>query len=238
MSAAIVTGAAGAIGRAIALRLAEEGHAVVCVDRDKRVSAIVDEVKAAGGNAVECLVDLAEVEAVRDVLAQAGQAGPLSVLVNNAGVTRDGRARNMRERDFRHVVRINAVAPLRLAEAIAPYLEQGGAVVNVASRAALGNFGQANYVAAKAALIGATRAMAVRWAPRLRVNAVAPGLVDTPMTQTMPPEVLAKLVARIPLGRAAEPGEIAEVVAFLSSPSAAYVTGQMMLACGGRSIAG
>jgi NAD(P)-dependent dehydrogenase (short-subunit alcohol dehydrogenase family) len=144
----------------------------------------------------------------------------------------------MSEQDFRDVVRINAVAPLRLAERIVPYLRDGGAVVNVASRAALGNFGQANYVAAKSALVGATRAMALQLAPRLRVNAVAPGLVDAPMTQSMPPAVLDKLTARIPAGRIAEPPEVAEVVAFLASEGASYVTGQLLLACGGRSIAG
>jgi NAD(P)-dependent dehydrogenase (short-subunit alcohol dehydrogenase family) len=110
-------------------------------------------------------------------------------------------------------------------------------IVNISSRAALGNFGQANYVAAKSALVGVTRALALRWAPHVRVNAVAPGLVDTPMTQAMPPEVLDKLVARVPAGRPAEPAEVAEVVAFLASEQASYITGQFLLACGGRSIA-
>jgi NAD(P)-dependent dehydrogenase (short-subunit alcohol dehydrogenase family) len=160
------------------------------------------------------------------------------VLVNNAGITRDARADAMDVDDFRLVVRVNLVAPLRLAEAVADRLPDGGAIVNVSSRAALGNFGQANYVAAKSALIGATRALAVRLAPRVRVNAVAPGLVDTPMTQAMPAHVLDKLVDRVPAGRAADPREIAGVVGFLCAPASAYVTGQVLLACGGRSIAG
>lgn len=99
-------------------------------------------------------------------------------------------------------------------------------------------FGQANYVAAKSALVGATRALAVQWAPRLRVNAVAPGLVDTPMTEPMPPDVYAKLVARVPAERAGDPAEVAEAVAYLASDRASYITGQMLLACGGRSVAG
>jgi 3-oxoacyl-[acyl-carrier protein] reductase len=238
MSAAVVTGAAGAIGRAIATRLARDGRAVVCVDRDDRVRDVVQQINASGGTGASCVVDLADDQAAWDVLAHSGLVGPLSVLVNNAGVTRDARALEMSDADFRDVVRVNAVAPMRLADAVAPHLVDGGAVVNIASRAAFGNFGQANYVAAKAALIGATRAMALRWAPRLRVNAVAPGLVDTPMTQAMPPTVLQKLVARVPAGRAADPDEIADVVAFLTSERSSYITGQLVVACGGRSAAG
>lgn len=238
MSAVIVTGAAGAIGRSIALRFAQDGRPVVCVDRDERVAEVEREVQAAGAPARSCVVEVTGDLRALDEFLRTGAIGPLSVLVNNAGVTRDARASEMSEQDFRDVVRINAVAPLRLAERIVPYLRDGGAVVNVASRAALGNFGQANYVAAKSALVGATRAMALQLAPRLRVNAVAPGLVDTPMTQSMPPAVLDQLTARIPAGRIAEPPEVAEVVAFLASEGASYVTGQLLLACGGRSIAG
>jgi NAD(P)-dependent dehydrogenase (short-subunit alcohol dehydrogenase family) len=116
-------------------------------------------------------------------------------------------------------------------------MPDGGAIVNLASRAALGSFGQANYAAAKSGLIALTRALALRWAPRIRVNALAPGLVDTPMTAGMPPEVLDQLVARVPAGRMGTPAEMADVVAFLASPAASYITGQVLLACGGRSVA-
>jgi 3-oxoacyl-[acyl-carrier protein] reductase len=234
VSAAIVTGAGGAIGRAIARRFRDEGRPIVCVDRDESVRHVCDEL----GEAVPCVVDLTADDAPQRVLDAADRAGGASVLVNNAGITRDGRALKLALEDFRLVVRVNLVAPLRLAEAVAPQLADGGAIVNIASRAALGNFGQANYVAAKSALVGATRALAIRWAPQIRVNAVAPGLVDTPMTQAMPPEVYAKLVARVPAGRAAEPAEVADVVTYLASERASYITGQMLLACGGRSVAG
>ena len=237
MSVAVVTGAAGAIGRAISLRLARGGAQVLCVDLSERVSETAALVAEQGGSAIPHVADLADGEALSGVLRVAAGLDGVSVLVNNAGITRDGRATKLSEADFRAVIRVDAEAPLRLAEALAPVIVDGGSIVSIASRAGLGNFGQANYVAAKAALIGATRAMAIELAPRLRVNAVAPGLVETPMTAAMPPEVLEKLTARVPLGRMADPNEIAEAVAFLASPAASYVTGQTLLACGGRSLA-
>jgi NAD(P)-dependent dehydrogenase (short-subunit alcohol dehydrogenase family) len=217
---AIVTGAARGIGKAVADRLAAH-HDVLRVDLDPGDHILVADVTDPEGRAKI-------VEA----------AGEVDVLVNNAGITRDARALAMTPEDYALVIRVNLVAPLRLAEMAGPRLADGGSVVNIASRAALGNFGQANYVTAKSGLIGATRALAMRWAPRVRVNAVAPGLVDTPMTRAIPPAVYEKLVARVPAGRAGAPEEIAEAVAFLASPRSSYVTGQVLLACGGRSVAG
>jgi 3-oxoacyl-[acyl-carrier protein] reductase len=236
--AAIVTGAAGAIGRATARRLAAAGRPVLCVDRAETAAATCAEIEWEGGVAAACVVDLAAAEAPDAVAVAAAALGGAAVLVNNAGITRDGRAEALSREDFALVVEVDAVAPLRLAEALAPELADGGCVVNVGSRAGFGNFGQANYVAAKASLAAATRSLALRWAPRLRVNCVAPGLVRTPMTEAMPERVLEKLIGRVPLGRAAEPEEIAAVVAFLASDAASYVTGQTLVACGGRSVAG
>jgi 3-oxoacyl-[acyl-carrier protein] reductase len=159
------------------------------------------------------------------------------VLVNNAGITRDGRAQKLSDEDFGEVVAVNLVAATRLAMELRPLFGADAAVVNLSSRAGLGNFGQANYVAAKAGLMGVTRALALQWAPDVRVNAVAPGLIDTPMTQAMPAAVRDRLVSRIPLGRIGTPEDVADAVAFLTGTGSRYVTGQVLLCCGGRSLA-
>jgi 3-oxoacyl-[acyl-carrier protein] reductase len=225
---AIVTGAGRGIGRAIAERLLADQR-VLLVDLDPGVAAVAGEL---GAEAV-----------VADVTDPAGRAAILEavdevdLLVNNAGITRDGRVAQLADEDFAGVIAVNLVAALRLTVELHPLLVPGASVVNLSSRAALGNFGQCNYVAAKAGLIGATRALALRWAPVVRVNAVAPGLIDTPMTQAMPDAVREKLVARIPLGRIGTPDDVAGVVAFLAGDDARYVTGQVLLCCGGRSVA-
>jgi len=227
---AIVTGAAGGLGGRIGERLAAAGHELLLVDLDPGVE---DVAAAAGARAV--VADLTKAEGVAAVLAAAGD--DVAVLVNNAGITRDARAMKMEEAAFAAVIEINLVAALRLTLALEPAYRDGAAVINMSSRASLGNFGQANYSASKSGLVGFGRALAQRWAPRVRVNAVAPSLVDTPMTQAMPPGVLEKMVARIPAGRIGSPDDVAGIVAFLASSEAAYITGQVLFACGGRSVA-
>ncbi|HEY2479717.1 MAG TPA: SDR family oxidoreductase [Solirubrobacterales bacterium] len=227
---AIVTGAAGGLGGRIGEGLAAAGHELLLVDLDPAV----EEVAAAEGTRA-VVADLTKADGVAAVVAAAGE--DVAVLVNNAGITRDARATKMSEADFAAVIEINLVAAMRLTLALEPHYRDGAAVINMSSRASLGNFGQANYSASKSGLVGFGRALAQQWAPRVRVNAVAPSLVDTPMTQAMPPEVLAKMVARIPAGRIGTPDDVAGIVAFLASPQASYITGQVLFACGGRSVA-
>jgi NAD(P)-dependent dehydrogenase (short-subunit alcohol dehydrogenase family) len=220
MSVAIVTGAARGIGAAIADRLAS-GYDVLRVDLDPSVDGIVADV-----------TDASDRQRILDAV-----DGEIGVLVNNAGITKDARIVKMTEEQFLAVIRVNLGAAYELTSAAIPRFADGASVVSLASRAYLGNFGQFNYSASKGGLVGMTRALALQLAPKVRVNAVAPSLTASEMTRAMPEKVLEKMIASIPLGRQAEPEEIAETIAALASPAMAYVTGQVVVACGGRSLA-
>jgi len=162
------------------------------------------------------------------------RGGVVGVLVNNAGITDDARLVNMSEEQFLRVIDVNLGAAYRLSRALA--FADGAAIVNVASRAYLGNFGQFNYSMSKGALVGLTRALALEMAPRVRVNAVAPGLIGTEMTMAMSAEVREKMVAAIPLGRMGRPEEVAELIAFLASEAASFITGEVIVIGGGRGL--
>jgi len=220
------------MGTGVSRRLAQDGWQLLLVDVAPLDDAAA-RLRAGGATVTFCVADLGTAHGIERIASAADAAADVALLVNNAGITRDGRATTMDEARFREVVAVNLVAPLRLCERLAPVL-RGGAIVNMASRAAFGNFGQANYVAAKAGLLGATRSLALHLAPHVRVNAVAPGLISTPMTAAMPPDVLEKLIQRVPAGRPGTTDEVADAVAFLARAS--YVTGQVLAVCGGRSL--
>ncbi|MEN8673215.1 SDR family NAD(P)-dependent oxidoreductase [Nocardioides sp.] len=234
---AVVTGGARGLGVAIAQLLAERGHHLLLVDRDPAVADTAEELSREGCEASSVVADLTEDAGVGAVVDAVRRRGGLDVLVNNAGITRDARLSKMDVDDFAAVVDVNLIAPMRLTQALVDDFRDGAAVVNMSSRAALGNFGQTNYVTSKSGLVGYTRGLALAWAPRVRVNAVAPGLIDSAMSRAMPEDVLAGLVAKVPADRIGEPSDVARAVAYLVSEDASYVTGQVLIVCGGRSVA-
>lgn len=226
----VVTGAARGIGRAIAERLAPNpSFTVIGVDLAPEL-ALAQQI-------TPVQVDLVSDEgviAVREAVERAGI--PLLGLVNNAGITRDSRLINMTDADFRAVLDVNLGAAYRLSTELAPLLAEGGSIVNIASRAYLGNFGQYNYSMSKGGLVGLTRAMALSLAPHVRVNAIAPGLIGTEMAMAIPEDVLEKMISAIPLDRMGSPEEIANVVWFLLTPLSSYITGHVVVVGGGRSL--
>lgn len=231
MSWAVVTGAAGGIGTAIGRRLAEEGWQLILVDLAPGLVTLAGDLESPKVRPVEA--DLTTDEGIERVLAEATRVGSLELVVNNAGITRDARLVNLSDEDFDLVLDVNLGAPFRLIEALHPLMESG-AIINVSSRAYLGNFGQYNYSMSKGGLVGLTRAYALRLAPRIRANAIAPGLISTEMTMSIPADVREKMVAAIPMERMGTPAEVASLVSFLASAS--YITGEVITIGGGRSL--
>lgn len=226
----VVTGAAGGIGRAISEKLAASGpFTIVGVDLAAEL-ALSEHITAVQ-------VDLTSDDGPRIVREAVEATGlPLLGLVNNAGITRDSRLINMTDADFAAVLNVNLGAAFSLSEELAPLMHEGACIVNIASRAYLGNFGQFNYSMSKGGLVGMTRAMALSLAPHVRVNAIAPGLIGTEMAMAIPEDVLDKMVSAIPLERMGTPDEIAKVVWFLLTPLSSYITGHVVVVGGGRSL--
>jgi len=236
---ALVTGASQGIGRATCLALASAGARVIAAARNReKLAAVVQEIEAAGGQALAVVMDVGDAEQVKAGFRQGVEKfGRLDILVNNAGITRDGLALRMRPEDWEAVLRTNLTgAHLCIQQALAVMLRQRhGRIINISSVVAeTGNAGQANYVAAKAGLIGLTRAIAAEVASRsITVNAVAPGFVVSPMTDALPPKVKEELLARIPLNRMGQDSEVAAAIVFLCSDEAGYVTGHVLDVNGG-----
>ena len=241
MKRALVTGSSRGIGRAVALELARRGHAVaVHYARGREAAeAVAEEARALGAPQVAVLgADLSERAAAAGLIEQAhGSLGGLDVLVNNAGITRDGLLIRMKDDDWDAVIETNLSAVFRLTrEAVKRMMKtRWGRIVNVASVVGLmGNPGQANYVAAKAGLIGFTKTVAKEYGGRgITVNAVAPGFIESDMTAALPEKVQQEYLSAIPAGRFGRPEEVAELVAFLASDAAAYINGQTIAIDGG-----
>ena len=236
---AIVTGAAQGIGRAIAETLAQAGADIVVADLDPtRSKDTVSAVENAGRKALSIKVNVAEANETKAMAEQVLKDwGKIDILVNNAGITRDGLLLRMKEEDWNLVLQVNLNGTFHCTKAVLqPMTKQRyGRIVNIASIVgAMGNVGQANYAASKAAVIGFTKTVAREYASRnVTVNAVAPGFIDTAMTQGLSPEVKEALQKQIPLARLGTPADIAHAVRFLVSEEAAYITGHVLHVNGG-----
>ena len=236
---AVVTGAGRGIGRAIALQFAAEGADVVCVSRTQENSEkVASEVRALGRRAWAHAVDVSDMKAVAAAAETIlGEVGRVDILVNNAGVTRDGLLMRMSEGDWDTVLNTNLKGAFAFTKAFARgFLKQrSGRIINVASVIGLmGNAGQCNYAASKAALIGFTKSIARELGSRgITVNALAPGFIETDMTAGLNAELRAELLKKIPLNCFGQTEDIAHAALFLASPSARYVTGQVLVVDGG-----
>lgn len=237
---AVVTGGSRGIGRAIALRLAESGADVALIYAGNQAAAdeTAQQVRELGVRAMAVQCDVSDAQQAAAAIKQVrAELGPIDILVNNAGITRDGISLRMKPDDFRRVIDVNLTGAFLMAQtAMSDFVRRrSGRIINISSASGLmGNAGQANYSAAKAGMIGLTKTLARELAGRgVTVNAVAPGFVKTEMTAAMNEAALSEGLKSVPMGRMAEPEEIAEAVAFLASDRAAYITGTVLSVNGG-----
>ena len=238
---AFVTGASQGIGRACALVLAEAGADVVVASRNlERLEQVAEEIRALGRKALAVALDLSRPETVPaafNSLQEKEDFSKIDILVNNAGVTRDGLLLRMKMEAWRQVLETNLTGAYLCTQAVLSGMvrRRYGRIVNITSVVAqAGNSGQANYISSKAGLIGLSKAVAAEVASRnITVNAVAPGFIETAMTENLTDEVKSKMLERVPLGRMGTDREVAHAVRFLASPEADYITGHVLNVNGG-----
>jgi len=238
--AAIVTGASRGIGREIALELARQGADIVVnySGSEERANNVVAEIKALGRDAFAFQCNVANSESVADMVKETiATFGKIDILVNNAGITRDNLLMRMKEEEWDDVININLKGVFLCTKAVTRQMmkQRSGRIINISSIVGVsGNPGQANYVAAKSGVIGLTKTTAKELASRgITVNAIAPGFITTDMTDKLTDDVKEQMLKQIPLARFGEPGDIANVVVFLSSEESRYMTGQTLHVDGG-----
>ncbi|TNF60297.1 MAG: 3-oxoacyl-ACP reductase FabG [Burkholderiales bacterium] len=238
----IITGAAQGIGLATAVKFAREGAIVVVCDvRQAAVDAAVAQCQAEGATATGFVMDVTQRDMVDAVVAQVKERfGRIDVLVNNAGITQDARLQKMTLEQFDKVIDVNLRGVFHCAQAVADTMvaQGGGVILNASSVVGIyGNFGQTNYAATKFGVIGFTKTWSRELGPKgVRVNAVAPGFIQTPILGTIPEKVIQEMEHRVPLRRLGRPEEIASVYAFLASDEASYVNGAVLEVSGGMSV--
>ena len=239
---AIVTGGAQGIGKSIAARLAQAGANVVIADVMEEVAkSTAQEISQKGNEAISIRVDVSRLSSVEEMVKKTlDKFGRIDILINNAGITRDGLVMRMKEEDWDLVLDINLKGAFNCIKAVSPIMmkQKSGKIVNIASIVGIiGNIGQANYSASKAGLIALTKTCARELASRrINVNAVAPGFIQTSMTERLPAQVKEKLSSQIPFGEIGKPEDVASAVLFLVSEEASYVTGEVIRVDGGMAM--
>ena len=234
-----VTGASRGIGRACALALAETGVRVAVAARNiEQLESLASEIRAQSREAFVVTMDLSDAESIKEAIAKtAKDFGPIAILVNNAGITKDGLAMRMKKPDWDVVIATNLTGAFVAIQQVLPGMmrERWGRIINISSLVGeAGNAGQANYAASKAGLIGLTKSIAQEMGSRnITVNSVAPGYVETDMTQGLSEELKQKMLNNIPLKRMGRPDDVAAAVRFLASEEAGYITGHVLDVNGG-----
>lgn len=240
---AIITGSGRGLGAATALRMAGEGaHVVVNDISGDAAKEVAGQIEKLGRRALVSTHDVSNTAQANALVDEAKKTfGTVDILVNNAGITRDSMLHKLTEEKWDEVIRVNLKGPFNMGQACAKVMmeKKYGKIVNLASIAWLGNIGQTNYSASKAGVVGLTRTWALELSRyQINVNAIAPGLIDTQMTQAIPAEVKEKFINKIPMRRIGKPEDIAAIVCFLASDEANYVTGQCIQIDGGLTTGG
>ncbi|HEX9841138.1 MAG TPA: 3-oxoacyl-ACP reductase FabG [bacterium] len=239
--AALVTGGGAGIGAATARLLAGNGAAVMVADwNEDAAMASADAIRKAGGKAAHVKCDVSQQAQARNAVDKTVEAfGRIDILINNAGITRDASALKMTPEQWDQVIGVNLSGVFYCSQAAAAHMREKnyGRIVNASSVSGFGNFGQSNYSATKAGLVGMTRTMAIEWGRYgITVNAIAPGFIRTSMTDAIPEEIREASAKRIPVGRVGDPYDIARIYLFYASPESSFLTGTLLVADGGQTL--